>query len=68
MHGSGMFIINPPWKLAETLRECLPYLAKTLGEAGGGSFTLSESGDEVSTPRTPMRSDARTPLRPRVRR
>ena len=68
MHGSGMFIVNPPWKLAETLRECLPYLAKTLGVEGGGSFTLVESGDETGSARAPMRAAARTPLRPRVRR
>jgi len=65
MHGSAMFIANPPWKLAQTLRICLPYLAKTLGVEGGGSFTLTESGGEASAPRIPMRVEARTPLRPR---
>jgi 23S rRNA (adenine2030-N6)-methyltransferase len=45
MYGSSMFIVNPPWKLAETLRECLPYLAKTLGNTGNGSFSLLESSD-----------------------
>lgn len=65
MYGSGMFIINPPWKLAETLRECLPYLARTLGDAGSGSFTLTESGGAAPAARTPMRVETRTPLRPR---
>jgi 23S rRNA (adenine2030-N6)-methyltransferase len=71
MHGSGMFIVNPPWKLAETLRECLPYLAKTLGEAGGGSFSLlasSEAASTASPPRTPLRVESRAPLRPRTRK
>jgi 23S rRNA (adenine2030-N6)-methyltransferase len=71
MHGSGMFIVNPPWKLADTLRECLPYLAKTLGEAGGGSFSLLASGEVASTaspPRTPLRAETRAPLRPRTRK
>jgi 23S rRNA (adenine2030-N6)-methyltransferase len=65
MHGSGMFIVNPPWKLAETLRECLPYLARTLGIDGGGSFTLTHSGDAPRTLATPLRNEARAPLRPR---
>jgi 23S rRNA (adenine2030-N6)-methyltransferase len=68
MHGSGMFIVNPPWKLAETLRECLPYLARTLGNDGNGSFTLVESGGEPAATRTPLRVEAKTPLRPRARR
>jgi 23S rRNA (adenine2030-N6)-methyltransferase len=69
MHGSGMFIVNPPWKLAEALRECLPYLAKTLGIDGGGSFTLIESaaasGAAHPAKRAPMKTEARAPLRPR---
>jgi len=48
MHGSGMFIVNPPWTLAESLRECLPYLARTLGLEGAGSFSLSSSEDTPS--------------------
>ncbi len=65
MYGSGMFIVNPPWKLAETLSVCLPYLAKTLGVEGGGSFSLLESGGSTRNERVPMRNEARTPLRPR---
>lgn len=30
MTASGMFVINPPWKLFEQLSEVLPWLAKTL--------------------------------------
>lgn len=68
MHGSGMFIVNPPWKLAETLRECLPYLAKTLGNDGNGSFTLTTSEDTTAAARPPMRGTSRAPLRPRPTR
>ena len=32
MHGSGMFIINPPWTLQQTLAEIMPYLVKVLGQ------------------------------------
>src|SRR3989338_2361715 len=32
MHGSGMFIVNPPWLLHDELREAMPYLARHLGQ------------------------------------
>ncbi len=38
MHGSGVFVINPPWTLAETLAGVLPRLSFVLGcDAGAGS-------------------------------
>jgi 23S rRNA (adenine2030-N6)-methyltransferase len=40
MHGSGMFIINPPWLLHGMLQEVMPYLVKVLGQDGEGSFVL----------------------------
>lgn len=40
MHGSGMFVINPPWTLHGMLKDTLPYLARTLGQDGQGSYTL----------------------------
>ena len=40
---SGMFIVNPPWRLADTLRDTLPYLVKVLGRDEGADFTV-ESG------------------------
>ncbi len=40
MHGSGMFVLNPPWTLHGTLQEVMPYLAEVLGESGAGSFIL----------------------------
>ncbi len=42
MHGSGMFIINPPWTLHKTLAEIMPYLAQTLGQDAGAGFTLEQ--------------------------
>lgn len=44
MAGSGMFVVNPPWKLKEALEEALPYLAMTLGEDGGAAWTLEAAG------------------------
>ena len=34
MTGSGLFIVNPPWKLAAQLTEILPYLQAHIGQAG----------------------------------
>lgn len=40
LHGSGMFIINPPWTLRATLQETLPWLTKVLGQDRGAKYTL----------------------------
>jgi 23S rRNA (adenine2030-N6)-methyltransferase len=43
LHGSGMFIINPPWTLHKALDEAMPWLAKTLAQDDRASFTLTLS-------------------------
>jgi 23S rRNA (adenine2030-N6)-methyltransferase len=40
MHGSGMFILNPPWVLRGILGETMPYLVKHLGQDEQAAFTL----------------------------
>jgi 23S rRNA (adenine2030-N6)-methyltransferase len=40
MHGSGLFIINPPWSLPGTLQETMPVLATALAQDQGAGFTL----------------------------
>ena len=40
MHGSGMFIVNPPWILHSVLQEAMPYLAQHLGQGEGTGYTL----------------------------
>lgn len=40
MHGSGLFIVNPPWTLAQTLSETMPYLVRTLGQDDEAKFVL----------------------------
>ena len=47
MHGSGMFILNPPWLLHGVLQEVMPYLANVLGQNGKGSFVL-EFGENAA--------------------
>jgi 23S rRNA (adenine2030-N6)-methyltransferase len=40
MHGSGLFIINPPWTLPETLQTTLPYLVDMLRQDASAGFSL----------------------------
>lgn len=40
MYGSGMFIINPPWTLAETLRQTLPWLTQRLAQDASAAWRL----------------------------
>ena len=40
MRGSGMFVINPPWWLEESLREVMPYLVRHLGQDDQADFVL----------------------------
>lgn len=44
LHGSGMFIINPPYTLKGELKTALPWLARHLGYDNGGSHTLTGAG------------------------
>ncbi len=40
MHGSGMFVLNPPWTLKAMLEQTMPYLAKVLAQDDGAGFVL----------------------------
>ncbi len=40
LHGSGMFVFNPPWNLEVALREALPVLAAILGRDQHSTFDL----------------------------
>ena len=42
MHGSGLFILNPPWTLHAALQPALPWLVNALG-GEGASYTLEKS-------------------------
>ncbi len=40
MHGSGLFIVNPPWMLPKVLQAVMPALIKHLGVDAGAGYTL----------------------------
>jgi 23S rRNA (adenine2030-N6)-methyltransferase len=40
LHGSGMFIVNPPWRLKESLQEAMPVLVDLLSQDDGAKFVL----------------------------
>lgn len=42
MHGSGMFVLNPPWTLHDALAGAMPFLLEALREDAGADFTLEQ--------------------------
>ena len=40
LHGSGMFILNPPWLLPRALETVMPYLARVLAQDAAAAFSL----------------------------
>lgn len=40
LHGSGMFVLNPPWLLPKALGQVMPYLAKVLAQDAAAGFSL----------------------------
>ena len=42
MHGSGMFVLNPPWMLHGVLQEIMPYLVKHMGQDEQAAFVLEQ--------------------------
>jgi 23S rRNA (adenine2030-N6)-methyltransferase len=42
--GSGLFVINPPWRLEQELRVLLPGLTQALAQPGGGQHALEHRG------------------------
>lgn len=43
MYGSGLVILNPPWKLYDILQEIMPWLRDTLAQGPGAGFTLTQA-------------------------
>ncbi|WP_144635613.1 23S rRNA (adenine(2030)-N(6))-methyltransferase RlmJ [Bordetella genomosp. 13] len=42
LHGSGMFLVNPPWTLHAALKEAMPFLAKEFAQDERAGFTLDQ--------------------------
>jgi len=40
LHGSGMFVLNPPWLLPKALDLAMPYLARVLAQDAAAGFTV----------------------------
>ncbi len=40
LHGSGMFIVNPPWTFSEQMRGVMPWLTRVLAQDAAASFRL----------------------------
>ncbi len=47
MHGSGLFILNPPWTLHATLQQIMPYLVGVLGQGAGAGYVLEQGGSGI---------------------
>ncbi|HTH94766.1 MAG TPA: 23S rRNA (adenine(2030)-N(6))-methyltransferase RlmJ [Rhodocyclaceae bacterium] len=45
MYGSGLVVLNPPWKLFEILQEVMPFLTETLAQGEGAGFTLEQESE-----------------------
>jgi len=45
MHGSGVFVVNPPWMLQQQLESCMPYLQAMLASADALPWRLRCSGE-----------------------
>jgi 23S rRNA (adenine2030-N6)-methyltransferase len=45
LHGSGVFVVNPPWTLKAALDSALPWLAQELDQDGQARYGLTHRGD-----------------------
>ncbi|CAB1368841.1 23S rRNA (adenine(2030)-N(6))-methyltransferase RlmJ [Denitratisoma oestradiolicum] len=57
MHGSGLFILNPPWTLASTLKDCLPLLTEALAQDDQARHQL-ELQETAPAPTRPKKNSA----------
>jgi 23S rRNA (adenine2030-N6)-methyltransferase len=44
LHGSGMFVVNPPWTLPAAMGETLPWLAAALAQDEAARWALDTGG------------------------
>lgn len=61
LHGSGMFVINPPWTLHQELVQTLPWLRQKLAQDNRAAFTLTRSDQKPADPARKLIKSARRP-------
>lgn len=61
LHGSGVFIVNPPWTLQPALRDALPWLADALAQDAAAGWSIDASGE--TSPQSPGKPGAARPRR-----
>ena len=44
LHGSGMFIVNPPWTFSQQMRGIMPWLTRALAQDAAATFRLDARG------------------------
>ncbi len=59
MHGSGLYVANPPWTLAKTLRETLPALTGLLARDETASWRVETGDATAGSPARPTGPGAR---------
>lgn len=55
LHGSGLFIVNPPWTLKKELAATLPWLTKALAQDKHATFSMKENEPSKLQKRSPSR-------------
>jgi 23S rRNA (adenine2030-N6)-methyltransferase len=48
MHGSAMFVVNPPWTLKAALEESLPWLTRVLALDENAGWTVEQSAPDAA--------------------
>jgi len=64
MHGSGLYVANPPWTLARTLRENLPALTGLLARDGTAAWRVETGEAAARSPARPAGAPGAAPARP----
>ena len=62
LHGSGMFIINPPYTLTQTLRDVMPALRDALALDNAAGYVIESSADAQTQTCGSVRTTRRTPV------
>lgn len=59
LHGSGVFVVNPPWTLRASLEAALPWLTRVLGQDDHARWSLTHGGPSGAAPHPDTRGPGR---------